>query len=140
MSSYLLAQAGLGSRSGSGVTLAPGTVACVLLVSALLLAASAEARTRFDRGKLEVTADELRRRHDHLQKIGVDLEALSSRARETEEKLDERRDAMVEARREVKTLEVLLNKEHARAKLEEGRRQQRILDGLAARKHRGRLQ
>ena len=59
LSSHLLAQAGLGSRSGSGITLAPGTVACVLLASAILLASSADARSRFDRGKLQVTADEL---------------------------------------------------------------------------------
>ena len=88
----------------------------------------------------EVTADELRRRHDHLQKLGVDLVALSSRVQDMEEKLDERRDTMVAARREVKTLEVLLKKEHAREKRAEGRRQQRILDDLADRKHRGRLQ
>ncbi|TDI45275.1 MAG: hypothetical protein E2P02_07625 [Acidobacteria bacterium] len=88
----------------------------------------------------EVPADELRRRHGHLQKLGVDLVALGSRVQEMEEKLDERRDAMVEARREVKTLEVLFKKEHAREKRAEGRRQQRILDDLAARKHRGRLQ
>jgi len=86
-----------------------------------------------------VTADELRRSHDHLLKLGVDLVGLSSRVEEMEETLDERRDAMAEARREVKTLEALLARKQAQEKLAEGRRQQRLQDDLAARKYRGGL-
>ena len=86
-------------------------------------------------GWREALSDELRDRYAHLARLERDLSELRRKIEDLEETVASRRDDFLEARKEVQKLEALGARIETRGRQVERRRNQRILDGHAIRKH-----
>jgi len=80
-------------------------------------------------------AEELRRDHEHLIKTSEVIEHMKQSLRNASQKVDEETQALIEARREVKLVEVLMQRQARRDQQESRRKEQRSNDEFVTRSH-----
>ena len=80
-------------------------------------------------------ADELRRAYEYLFKLDMEAKRLQKHVQKEEAEVEQKREELREARRQVKQLEVLMERDAARTKLRVEKRAQAMLDAFAIRAH-----
>ena len=85
-------------------------------------------------GMESIESQELLRRHEHLEKIGRDLAALEASILNKKREVEERERVWIECRREVKSLQTLVERRDAELAKDEKRRLQKTMDAVALRK------
>lgn len=83
----------------------------------------------------ESDADALRLQHAHLLRLQLEIQTVEESSKRALELKQEREAAWFDARREVKSLETLVDREAARLAETERRVQQKLVDSLNTRRH-----
>jgi flagellar export protein FliJ len=81
------------------------------------------------------SADEMRRAYEYLFRLDMAAKRLSQAVEKEQQSVKRRQEALLEARRNVRQLEMLLKREQDRERYREQRREQAMLDAFAIRAH-----
>lgn len=79
-----------------------------------------------------VTAYPLQMHNLFRQRVAAEIAVLQEQLREQDEALEAKRQELVQARRDYRTMEILRDKEHVRYEAEEARRERNVMDETAA--------